>query len=108
MCPDDRQSGPPPGNPSSIQSDFEPATQALLRGQLGSAVQRFRGVLALAPNFVEARSNLGVALAALGNLDEAAAQYRSALALRPDLVDIYRNLGRIELVRGNAKEALSL
>ena len=85
--------------PGSVQSEFDLANRALLEGRLHSAIEHYRGALALQPDFAEALSNIGVALSGLGQWNDAAAHYRRALALRPDLVDIYRNLGRIVLAQ---------
>jgi tetratricopeptide (TPR) repeat protein len=67
----------------------EGAREALARavalhqaGDLEGAVAAYRESLALAPS-VEARSNLGAALAALGRYGEAIEAYRGALALAP-------------------------
>jgi len=51
-------------------------------GNLEGAVAAYRESLALAPS-VEARSNLGAALAALGRYQEAIEAYRGALAMAP-------------------------
>ena len=51
-------------------------------GNLEEAVAAYRESLALAPS-VEARSNLGAALAALGRYGEAIEAYRGALAMAP-------------------------
>ena len=49
-------------------------------------------MLQLAPESVQARNNLGVALASLGRLDEAVEQFQQALALDPAFEDARRNL----------------
>jgi tetratricopeptide (TPR) repeat protein len=60
-------------------------------GDLDGAVAAYRESLALAPS-VEARSNLGVALASLGRYGEAIEEYRSALAMAPSDGRIAYNL----------------
>jgi Flp pilus assembly protein TadD len=60
-------------------------------GDLEGAVTAYRESLALAPS-VEARSNLGAALAALGRYGEAIEAYRGALALAPEDGRIRYNL----------------
>jgi tetratricopeptide (TPR) repeat protein len=69
--------------------------------------------LRLSPDFVEARFNLGNALATLGRLDEAAAEYRAALKLDPALIATWCNLGdalaqsgRIDEAAASSEEAL--
>ena len=60
-------------------------------GNLEAAVAAYRESLALAPS-VEARSNLGAALAALGRYQEAIEAYRGALAMSPGNGSIRYNL----------------
>jgi Flp pilus assembly protein TadD len=61
-------------------------------GDLERAVQAYREAIALAPSSVEARSNLGAALAALGRYEEAKEAYREALRLLPGDARIRLNL----------------
>jgi tetratricopeptide (TPR) repeat protein len=61
------------------------------QGDLEGAVAAYRESLALAPS-VEARSNLGAALSALGRYDEAIESYRGALAMAPADARIRYNL----------------
>ena len=60
-------------------------------GKLEGAVAAYRESLALAPS-VEARSNLGAALAALGRYEEAIEAYRGALGMAPEDGRIRYNL----------------
>ena len=60
-----------------------------------------RRALALKPNYPEAHSNLGGALADQGRLDEAAAHFRRAVALRPDYPEAHSNLGMVLLALGD-------
>lgn len=60
-------------------------------GDLEKAVAAYRESLALAPS-VQARSNLGAALAALGRYQEAIDAYRAALAMTPNDGAIRYNL----------------
>src|SRR5581483_8180954 len=93
-------------DPETLRSLFDRANEALQHGRLDSAVELYRQVIALRPDFAEAHSNLGVALAALGRLPDAAAQYRRALTLNPRLADVYRNLGRVLMAQGDLPQAL--
>ncbi len=61
------------------------------KGDLEGAVAAYRESLALAPS-VEARSNLGAALAALGRYGEAIEEYRGALGMAPSDGRIRYNL----------------
>jgi protein O-GlcNAc transferase len=62
-------------------------------GRLEAAVSRYRGAIAIHPDFPEALNNLGIALKDLGRFREAIVEYRKALRLRPDLPEISNNLG---------------
>ena len=52
-----------------------------------------RQAVALKSDFVEAHSNLGVALKELGRSEEAEASYRQAIAMKPDYAPAHYNLG---------------
>ena len=56
------------------------------------------------PEFVEAWTNLGMALKDLGRLDEAIAAYRRALALRPDSAEVHYSLALALLLHGEFAE----
>jgi Flp pilus assembly protein TadD len=61
-------------------------------GDLEGAVKAYREAIVLDPQSVEARSNLGVALAALGRYEEAKEAYREALRQAPGDPRIRLNL----------------
>ena len=54
------------------------AIQAQLRGDYQLAITEYRQLLALRPDNIEAKVNLGAALAHVGQFDQAIAMYRSA------------------------------
>lgn len=62
------------------------------RGDYPSAIRDYRKVLDLRPSAVEAKVNLGVALAHVGDFDGAIAMYRSALPAVSQKNDVLRNL----------------
>jgi tetratricopeptide (TPR) repeat protein len=80
-------------------------------GNLEGAVAAYRESLALAPT-VEARSNLGAALAALGRYEEAIEAYRGALAMAPADGPILYNLAlahyKSDDLAGAAEELVAL
>jgi tetratricopeptide (TPR) repeat protein len=53
-------------------------------GDLDGAIRAYRDYLAVEPDSVQARSNLGAALARAGRYDEAIAEYDRALQKSPD------------------------
>jgi tetratricopeptide (TPR) repeat protein len=74
---------------------------------LPQAVETYRRVLELAPDWVEAHINLGVALYQMGRADEARAAFRSAVQLDPaNGISLY-NLGCVLEEQGEIEEAIS-
>jgi tetratricopeptide (TPR) repeat protein len=68
------------------------AVQAHQSGDVEGAIREYQAYLALRPERVDARSNLGAALARLGRYAEAIEQYKRALALDGRNQDIRFNL----------------
>jgi tetratricopeptide (TPR) repeat protein len=62
-------------------------------GDLDGAIRAYREYLAAEPDSVQARSNLGAALARTGRYDEAIAEYDRALRKSPDNPALLLNLG---------------
>jgi tetratricopeptide (TPR) repeat protein len=63
------------------------------QNRLTEAIELYRDVLDLQPDFAEARVNLGSALLTMGMPDDAIAQFSIAIALRPDFAEAQYNLG---------------
>src|SRR5262249_61306289 len=76
-------------NPEKI---FARAVQAHQSGDIEGAIREYQAYLALRPERVDARSNLGAALARLGRYADAIEQYKRALSLDRDNQDIRFNL----------------
>lgn len=72
---------------------YEKAGQALDAGDTAQAIKLYEELLKNAPDFVDARINLGAALAAQRRYDEAMQQYRRVLALDPKNETALLNLG---------------
>ena len=76
------------------------------RDLLPQAIENYRQVLDLAPDWIDAHINLGVALYQMGRLDEARAEFLSAVQLDP-LNGISRyNLGCVLEEQGEIEEAI--
>ena len=74
------------------QALFAQAVAHHQAGRFAEAIAGYQGFLELQPKNVEARSNLGAALAHEGRYAEAIEQYRAALALEPGRVAVRLNL----------------
>jgi protein O-mannosyl-transferase len=61
-------------------------------GRMPEAIAHYRAALAILPDSVEARSDLGSALAKTGHLKEAIAEYETALRIAPDCTICKNNL----------------
>lgn len=71
---------------------FVEAVKLHQAGKLTAAIEQYRKVLKAFPESLEARSNLGAALSALGRYGEAIAEYRQALRSSPGNTALRLNL----------------
>ena len=74
-------------------------------GDFSAAIHDYRKVLELRPNEVEAKVNLGAALAHVGQFDEAIAIYRSALTSLKNKNPVLLNLALAYYKRGDFENA---
>lgn len=74
-------------------------------GDLDGAIRTYREYLAAEPDSVQARSNLGAALARAGRYDEAIVEYDRALRKSPDAPALLLNLGLAYYKMGRHAEA---
>jgi tetratricopeptide (TPR) repeat protein len=81
------------------------AIDAQQRGEYKTAIRDYRKLLELRPNMVEARVNLGAALAHEGDFDGAIAMYRSALPLVPQKNAVLLNLALAYYKKGDFARA---
>ncbi|HEY7179798.1 MAG TPA: tetratricopeptide repeat protein [Blastocatellia bacterium] len=87
-----QQSKRAPGMEDDPERIYARAVQAHQSGDVEGAIREYQAYLALRPERVDARSNLGAALARLGRYAEAIEQYKRALALDGRNQDIRFNL----------------
>src|ERR1700740_1867606 len=81
-------------SPQTAQELFHTAVDCEAnRELLPQAVETYRRVIEIAPDWVEAHINLGVALYQLGRTEEARAAFESAVRLEPDNGISRYNLG---------------
>jgi tetratricopeptide (TPR) repeat protein len=99
---------PTSGSRHEVRAHLARAQQALASKQLDSAIQEFNAVLALDPNNVEARGNLGVVQFLGGKYAEASQNLRAALTLQPSLWKVQAILGLCEKVQGKLDSARAL
>jgi tetratricopeptide (TPR) repeat protein len=71
------------------------------------AIVHFRHALAIKPDDVMARYNLGNALAGCGKVEEAIGHYQKALELKPDFALAHINLADALAGQGRLDEALA-
>jgi Flp pilus assembly protein TadD len=74
-------------------------------GDVERAIPQYRAYLKLRPEAVEARSNLGAALARTGRYSDAIVEYREALKRRPGNPGIRLNLALAQYKLGQVSEA---
>lgn len=90
-----------------IESHSYQAQQFLKENRPDLAIPELRAILALDPNNVDARGNLGILLFFQGNYAEAIPQLEATLKLRPTLWKVLALLGIAEKRTGNAEKARS-
>ncbi len=83
------------------------AIQLHQAGDIEGAIREYREFLALRPNRVKARSNLGAALAHVGRYEEAIEQYQRALAAEPGNASARLNLALAYYKSAQISEAVS-
>ena len=96
------------GKPQEIRLHFDRAQEALAANRPDVAVNEFRAVLALDPNNVEARANLGVIAFAQGDFAKADENFRQAVKLQPSLWKAQALLGMCEKRLGKFGSAQTL
>ncbi len=80
----------------------------LLQHQPAAAVPLLRTSVALSPTFLDARYNLGLALAELGEIDEALIHFAAVVRATPRDAEALTNLGLQYVAKGDLPEALAL
>jgi Flp pilus assembly protein TadD len=91
----------------SLESLYKQAMEADDRGDVQKAIALYQELLRRQPDSVEARTNLGVALAKAGRYDEATAQYREALKRDPKNPVVRLNLALSQYKQADFQMAAS-
>jgi tetratricopeptide (TPR) repeat protein len=89
----------------SPQALYDQAGKALDAGNTALAIKLYEDLLRKAPDSVEGRTNLGVALAQQGRYDEAVQQYRRVLSRDPQNETSRLNLALAYYKKGDFSEA---
>jgi Flp pilus assembly protein TadD len=92
----------PPASPDQLLSH---AIDEQQKGDLASAIRDYRAYLAVRPNTLAARVNLGAALARSGELDAAIAEYETALKIDPQQPSVHLDLGLAYSRKGDLDNA---
>lgn len=99
---------PDPYVQTDPQSLYRSAVADRLAGRPEAAVAKLEQVLAVRPEDVDARLNLGLALLALNRLEEAETALREVIRRAPAYTDAWVGLANIERRRGNLVAARGL
>ena len=81
--------------PPAAQKEFDRASTFSKEGKTELAITHYRKAIAIFPNFLMARNDLGAQLMTLGKLDEAAEELRAAIAIEPKAFNPRLNLGMV-------------
>jgi Tfp pilus assembly protein PilF len=92
-------------NERAAQDYFKGGLILAGEGRDADAARSFRQALSIKPNWPEAHSLLGSALAESGNYREAEAELRKAVALKPDYAEGWNFLGQFLKKQGKEQEA---
>jgi len=78
--------------PDPARKEYEKGSQASGKGKIEDAIERFRKAIAIYPNYLMARNNLGVQYLKLGRWPEASEQFEAAIAINPKALNPRQNL----------------
>jgi tetratricopeptide (TPR) repeat protein len=92
-------------NPDRIDAPNALALLAASRNDWEEAVARYRQVVDLRPDFIEARSSLGEALLALGRREEARREWETASRMAPAAGAALADLALLDLEEGSLEPA---
>ena len=76
-------------------------------GQVNQAINAFKKVIEINPDYPDAYNNMGNALKDQGKFNEAIASFNKALSLKPDYAEAYNNLGNALQKQGKLEEAIA-
>lgn len=92
--------------PEPAKREFEKATNLIRAGEREKAIEHFKQAIALYPQYLMARNDLGVQYLKLKRLDEAAEQLGAALEINPSVFNPRLNLGIVLVEQKKFSEAV--
>ena len=92
--------------PAAAKKEFERGSKLAAEGRAEEAIARFKQALAIFPNYLMARNDLGVQFLNLNRFDEAAEQFLTALEISPTAFNPNLNLGIVLVKKRIFAEAL--
>jgi tetratricopeptide (TPR) repeat protein len=92
--------------PKSARKAFDRATKHSSKRDYRAAAAELETAVALDPDFVEARANLGAQYIRLGRLDEARKELQRAVELDPNMAAVHANLAMVLLGQNHAELAI--
>lgn len=78
--------------PDEASKEFEKGAQLSEKGKIQDAIERFKNAIAIFPNYLMARNNLGVQYLKLGKWAEAAEQFEAAIEIDSKALNPRQNL----------------
>jgi Tfp pilus assembly protein PilF len=81
------------GVPAAAKKEYEKGTKLSLEGKTQEAIEQFRRALAIYPNYLKARNDLGVQYLALKQWAEAVEQFEAAIEINPKSFNPRLNIG---------------
>ena len=75
-------------------------------GMFEKAIQAYKNVISINPNYAYAYCNMGVVLKDQGKLDDAILVYKKAILIKPDYAEAHSNLGVVYRYQGRLDEAI--
>ena len=93
-------------NPKAWSAQYNLGVALWKAGRVEEAIECYKEVLRLRPDYNEVRNNLGVALAETGHLDEAIGEFREYVRSYPGNPEAHNNLGLALARRGQFEQAI--
>jgi tetratricopeptide (TPR) repeat protein len=92
--------------PSAAKREFEKASRLASQREFDESIEALRRALAIYPDYLMARNDLGAQLMEQGRLDEAKAQLLAAVRIDPNAFNAQLNLGIVLVRQENFAEGL--